>query len=92
MFRFNTSIIYDIVTETVVRRRSRRKPAAKIVLDTEIMKNTPIHVFSKSASVTFNYWYNFSPIHSMHFWVRGILQKMDGPRVRRPPVKLSAIA
>jgi hypothetical protein len=29
-----------------------RKPAAKIVSDTEIMKNTPIHVFAKSASVT----------------------------------------
>jgi hypothetical protein len=29
-----------------------RKPAKKIVSDTEIMKNTPIHVFAKSASVT----------------------------------------
>jgi hypothetical protein len=28
----------------------------------------------------------------IHFWVWGILRKMGGPRVRRPPMKWSAIA
>jgi hypothetical protein len=43
----------------------RRKGIAKIVSDTEQMKNTPIHVYTKTAFVygNFNHGYNVSPVH-----------------------------
>jgi hypothetical protein len=52
-----------------------RKLFANIVSDTERMKNTPIHVCSKTAFVSLTTCIIFLLFTCMHFWVWGILWK-----------------